>query len=130
MAKTVSWLLLALALVLVLISLSLALTKIIGVDCDSYHSNLVLERSEITVRVGEGRLVKGYIENKGFEDELKLSVKGEGVVIRPEKVRIEKDEKEEVFVYISPYKKGNYTAEIRASSYCQNLESVLRINVE
>jgi len=121
---------LALALSLALISLSLAFNKLLSIDCKNHSSSLVLEKDEISTRIGEGRLVKGYIENKGFEDELKLSVKGESVVIRPEKVRLESGEREDVFIYISPYRKGNYTAKIVASSYCQNVESILRINVE
>jgi len=119
-----------LSLILSFIALSIALSKLIGVDCINYSSSITLERNELAARVGDGKLVKGYIENKGNEDELKLSVKGEGVVIRPEKVRLGSNEREDLFVYVSPYNRGNYTAKIVASSYCQRIESILRINVE
>jgi len=129
MAREISWLMIALALILSFVALSLALSKLIS-GCGNYSSSLVLERNEVSTRVGDGKLVKGYIENKGNEDELKLSVKGEGVVIRPEKVRLGSNEREDLFVYVSPYNRGNYTAKIVASSYCQRIESILRINVE
>ncbi|MEM5777650.1 MAG: hypothetical protein QXJ06_04365 [Candidatus Aenigmatarchaeota archaeon] len=128
MPKTVSWLAIYVALLLTFVSLVLLVERIFFRDCSGYFAIISLEKNEVSTEIGQGKLVKGFIINKGFEDELKISVKGpDWVIAKPNRIRLYENQTEEVFVYVSPNVKGNFTAKIKAESFCQKHEENLFI---
>ncbi|MEM5801546.1 MAG: hypothetical protein QW474_01875 [Candidatus Aenigmatarchaeota archaeon] len=128
MSKTISWLAIYVALLLTFVSLVLIIEKIIFRNCDGYFAVISLENNKVSTEIGQGKLIKGFIINKGFEDELKINVKGpEWVIVKPNRIRLYANQTEELFVYISPNLKGNFTAKIQAESFCQKHEETLFI---
>ncbi|MFH8080808.1 MAG: hypothetical protein QXO84_02930 [Candidatus Aenigmatarchaeota archaeon] len=128
MSKTISWLMVGLALFLALISLVNLIEKIIFRNCNGF-SEIILESKEIDVKLGEGKLVKGFLTNKGVEDEFKIQSDFEWIVTKPEKLRLKENETGEIFVYVSPIKKGEFLTNIKASSYCKTANENLLIRV-
>ncbi|MCX8179134.1 MAG: hypothetical protein N3E38_00110 [Candidatus Aenigmarchaeota archaeon] len=130
MVKSISWILLFLSALLAFISVVILIEKLFFTNCTNSYSELILEYDEIYTEVGRGKLVKGYLSNKGIEDEFRLSVDGiKWGVIKPEKMRLNENETEEIFVYISPIKSGKFDAKIKAESYCQKHQESIVIHV-
>jgi len=131
MPKEISWLLIYLALLFLFISLILILEKVLFKNCDGYFVEIKLESSNASLEAGKGKLIKGIIMNKGYEDEIKLYAKGPSwIVVKPEKIRLELNKTEEIFVYASPIYKGEFVSKILAESYCQKNEIPLSFKVD
>ncbi len=129
MAKKISWIFITLALLLAFVSLILSIQKIIFRGCEGYLVELKLEKNEITTNIGEGKLIKGFLANKGHEDELSAYIKGPSwVIVRPEKIRVSGNDTKEIFVYISPNSKGDFVAKIVLESFCQKYEDNILIH--
>ena len=100
--------------------------------CTHFSVELEPEVDEVRLEVGKGKLVKVNITNMGFEDEFKIRVKGpEWVVVKPEKIRLESGESDDIFVYLSPSLgvEGKYDVVISANSYCGSEEGVIEVEV-
>jgi len=89
--------------------------------CEHFMVELTPETYFINLEAGKGKLVKVNIKNLGFEDEFKILTDGpKWVTVRPNKIRLNQYESEDIFVYISPAigSEGNYTVSVIAKSYC------------
>ncbi len=100
--------------------------------CTHFSVDLKPEESEVILEVGKGKLVKVNIKNMGFEDEFKIKTEGpDWVVVKPEKIRLESGESNDIFIYLSPGfgTEGKYDVVISASSYCGFEEETIEVKV-
>lgn len=107
--------------------LTMALDK-----CKNYSAEFDIELDDTDLKVGEGKLVKGLLKNTGNVDDFQIIKEGpDWVVMRPEKTRLDVNQTEEIFVYISPdlESKGKYNIKIITKSSCLYLENKLLVNV-
>lgn len=122
------------ALFIALIAFTFTLRELIFKEsfCSNFSSQMKIEKDEINVEVGKGKLVKSELINYGFEDEYKISVKGvEWVVVKPNKLRLENNQTGEIFTYVSPPSEvsGDFLLSIIAESFCQKKEENLLVHV-
>ncbi len=100
--------------------------------CKNFSVDLKPESYSTTLEIGQGKLIKVNITNNGFEDQFSIGVKGpEWVATRPLKLRLNQNESEDIFVYISPTvgSEGNYTVTVFAKSYCGVEEAEIKVKV-
>ncbi len=100
--------------------------------CKNFSVDLKPKSYSTLLEVGQGRLIKVNITNNGFEDEFNIGVKGpEWIATRPFKVRLNQNQSEDIFVYISPTvgSEGNYTITVFAKSYCGVKETEIKVKV-
>ncbi len=101
--------------------------------CSNFSADLKIENDEISLKAGEGKLIKGNITNTGFENEFVFSLKGpKWVVVRPQTLELSTDEVKELFVYVSPGfgVKGNFDIKLLADAPCVHLEKTIKANVQ
>lgn len=101
--------------------------------CDNFSSAIEMEIDELNVSVGKGKLVKGQLINYGIEDEYKISTKGpDWVVVKPDKLRLEKNQTGEIFTYISPPLgiSDDFLISIITRSFCQEKEENILLHIK
>ncbi|MHA1860415.1 MAG: COG1470 family protein [Candidatus Asgardarchaeia archaeon] len=133
----------ALAFILTLVALLLTLYGCVLISvryirvaradyCSHFSINLEPEVREVELEPGRGKLVKVKLTNIGFEDEFSTGAKGpRWVVVKPEKIRLDSGESEDIFVYMSPGfgVQGEFNVRVFAHSYCGYKEVSIRVGV-
>lgn len=101
--------------------------------CSNFSGELKLEREDVALTVGEGKLIKGNITNTGLENEYKISTEGpQWVVVRPTTTRLGTNESEDLFVYVSPEfgAKGEFRIKLVVDALCIHLEKTILAKVQ
>ncbi|MBS3052243.1 MAG: hypothetical protein J4428_02645 [Candidatus Aenigmarchaeota archaeon] len=100
--------------------------------CKNHSAEINIESSNVDLEVGKGRLLKAILKNNGEVDDFQIIKDGpDWVVIKPEKTRLNINQTEEIFVYMSPDlgSEGKYKIKIMTKSSCVYLENEIIANV-
>ncbi|MCX8178393.1 MAG: hypothetical protein N3D75_01030 [Candidatus Aenigmarchaeota archaeon] len=97
-----------------------------------YGVDLQAEQNEITILLGDGRLVKAKLTNTGSKnDTFRIISDVKWVSLRPEQIRVEGMKSEDIFIYYSPeYNQlGVFNTTIKAFSENSKDEESIKVNV-
>jgi hypothetical protein len=122
----------ALILAIFIVTVKTKLIVIMESFCDKYSVSIKPETTEVDLEVGRGKLVKFGLKNNGPEDEFKISSDGpEWAVTRPEKIRLENNKTDDIFVYLSPDigMTGDFAVDILVDSFCVHEKETLLTHV-